>query len=304
MTAFRVDDGMYDHPKFEGLSDAALALWTRAGSWCGRYLNGGHVPADRVVKLGYGVPAAEELVSRGIWKRGCPPEMSTRTCLSCFHFHQWYQHQPSKDDVETSREKWREDKRRQRQKQKEKERVHGGLHEKSTAVDSETESRNGIGIKSGDVDLSSLSESRAHAVPSNDSAPPVGSGHQAEVAIAFGAAYDTGNAGKMPELYNQKLRAAVSHCTGLSRRYGKPLYDVAYAVCLAAKPGSKSWDFDVAKVDPYAPPQAVVGPSRNGRVTPTRGTGAEHFQGHPTAEEQIAAAKERAKERTKAAHGT
>jgi hypothetical protein len=101
---FAVDDGMYDHPKFDGLSDTAVALWTKAGSWCARYLKDGEVPADRVLKLGYTPSVADELVRAGLWT-------GHRTG---FRFHQWERHQFSKADVEKKRERWREEKRRQR----------------------------------------------------------------------------------------------------------------------------------------------------------------------------------------------
>jgi hypothetical protein len=177
MTAFRVDDGMYDHPKFEGISDSAIALWTRAGSWCGRYLNGGYVPEDRIRKLGYSIEVAEELVSRGIWKHGPPPDSEVDS-TGGFHFHQWHQHQPTKEKVESEREKWREDKRRQRTKHKDNSRL--------SATDSTTESRNGMELReSVNSDLSSLSEI-ARGVPENDDSPPPTSAvHQFEVMEGF-----------------------------------------------------------------------------------------------------------------------
>lgn len=160
MTAFRVDDGMYDHPKFEGLSDSAVALWTRAGSWCGRYLNGGYVPEDRIGKLGYTVAQAEELVAHGIWKNGPPPGMSTGGLRGGFHFHQWFQHQPSKEDVEANREKWRSDKKRQRANPKAK----PEMSTQDKPVDSVVESRNGMDLSS-ESEISSLSSQSARAVP-------------------------------------------------------------------------------------------------------------------------------------------
>lgn len=105
MPYFAVDDGMYDHPKFDGLSDAAVALWAKAGSWSMRYLTDGHVPADRVRKLGYEMEAAEELVRRGLWC-GLLDGLQAG-----FRFHEWEKHQNSKAEVEKARDRWREEKR-------------------------------------------------------------------------------------------------------------------------------------------------------------------------------------------------
>jgi hypothetical protein len=79
---------------------------------------------------------------------------------------------------------------------------------------------------------------------------PTGSGHQQTVLDAFREAWPAGVT--MPRLYGQKLREGVEHCRSVAKTHGKDLYATAKAVCLAAVPGAKDWDFQVAKVDPYA----------------------------------------------------
>lgn len=51
VTWFRVDDSFYDHPKAEELPDSAVALWTRAGSWCSKHLTDGRIPYRKARKL-------------------------------------------------------------------------------------------------------------------------------------------------------------------------------------------------------------------------------------------------------------
>lgn len=123
MPYFAVDDGLYDHPKFDGLSDSALALWVRAGSWCMRYLTDGKVPADRVRKLGYGEEQAQELVRRGLWTG----------LQDGFRFHEWLKHQESKHDIEKHRDRWREEKRAKR-------RAKSHAKEEMSGADSDTDS--------------------------------------------------------------------------------------------------------------------------------------------------------------------
>lgn len=94
MTWFKVDDSFYDHPKVFDSSDAAIALWTRAGSWSARNLTDGFVPSGMLARLsGSGETAAEELVDRRLWKR----------TKGGFRFHDWSAYQPLRSRVERER---------------------------------------------------------------------------------------------------------------------------------------------------------------------------------------------------------
>lgn len=105
MTWFKVDDGFHSHPKMVDASDAAVALWTRAGSWASAHLTDGFVPSGMPARFcGDPDAAAEELISRGVWTR-------TR---GGFQFHDWLDYNPSKEKVLTDRAKEREKKRRMR----------------------------------------------------------------------------------------------------------------------------------------------------------------------------------------------
>lgn len=108
MTYFAVDDGFWAHPKTDGLSDGAVALWTKAGSWSSRYLTDGKVPARTIAKLGHTMEQAEELVHAGLWA-------GLLDGVHCgFLFHQWQDHQPTKESVEKKRARWRSTQRGKR----------------------------------------------------------------------------------------------------------------------------------------------------------------------------------------------
>jgi len=97
---FRVDDSFSDHPKVEALlaggrSDAAIALWTLAGSWCAKHLTDGQIPASKVARLGVSShrAASAELVRVGLWI----------VAGDGFAFHQWGERQPSREAVTEKR---------------------------------------------------------------------------------------------------------------------------------------------------------------------------------------------------------
>ncbi|MEV4320972.1 hypothetical protein AB0J37_01935 [Microbispora rosea] len=102
---FQVDPDFYDHPKTIGMSDAATALWVRAGSYSAAKLSDGFI-AEHVLALLSRTPeeAADELVRRGLWKR----------CRGGFKFHQWSPRNLTRARVEADQERERERKRRDR----------------------------------------------------------------------------------------------------------------------------------------------------------------------------------------------
>lgn len=64
-----IDDNFPEHPKIDGLSDAAFRLHVSGICFASRHLTDGLIPADRVPRLvpRYRKAAANELVERGIW---------------------------------------------------------------------------------------------------------------------------------------------------------------------------------------------------------------------------------------------
>lgn len=103
---FQVDPDFYDHPKTLDASDAAVALWTRAGSYSTAKLLDGFVP-DGALALLSKTPAdaSAELVRRGLWKR----------VRGGFQFHEWDHRNLTKARVEADRDYDRTRKQRERQ---------------------------------------------------------------------------------------------------------------------------------------------------------------------------------------------
>lgn len=102
---FQVDPDFYDHPKSIGMSDAATALWVRAGSYSAAKLLDGFI-AEHVLPTLSRTPdaAAAELVARGLWKR----------VKGGYRFHQYEERNLTKARVQSDREHERDRKARQR----------------------------------------------------------------------------------------------------------------------------------------------------------------------------------------------
>ena len=104
MTWFKVDDGFWSHPKVLELSDAAVALWVKAGSYCGKHLTDGFVSAQILPWLTTQQHAAVELVTAGLW----------REVDGGFEFHDWCAYQDTRTAVEKRRAAWKERQQRHR----------------------------------------------------------------------------------------------------------------------------------------------------------------------------------------------
>ena len=102
---FQVDSDFYDHPKTIDASDAAVALWTRAGAYSTHKLLDGFVP-DGALALLSKTPdeAARELVRHGLWRR----------VKSGYQFHQWEVRNLTRERIEADRAWDRERKRSER----------------------------------------------------------------------------------------------------------------------------------------------------------------------------------------------
>lgn len=101
---FKIDDGFWAHPKVLGLSDSAVALWVRAGSYCAQQLTDGRLRADALPMLRSDEFVAAELVKAGLWVQ--TPDG--------YEYHDWAKYQPTRESVEAQREEWRERQRRAR----------------------------------------------------------------------------------------------------------------------------------------------------------------------------------------------
>ena len=104
MTWFRVDDGFWSHPKTIALPPGAVALWVRAGSYCGKHLTDGYVPANMLPMLQGTLDDVDQLVEAGLWR---PVEGG-------WAFHDWSGYQDTREAVERRREAWKARQRRRR----------------------------------------------------------------------------------------------------------------------------------------------------------------------------------------------
>lgn len=96
MPWFNVDDGFAFHRKAVRAGNAALGLWTRAGSWCAQQLTDGFVPDEMVTVLG-SVSQAQRLVTSGLWSE----------VDGGYQFHEWTDsgRNPSRSEVLSRRKK-------------------------------------------------------------------------------------------------------------------------------------------------------------------------------------------------------
>jgi hypothetical protein len=92
----RIDDGFYDHPKLDDLGRnrlACIGLYALALSWSNRYLTDGHIPDDRVKRLGGTPVLADALVRAGLWDK----------LVDGYRIHDFLDYNESADDVRERR---------------------------------------------------------------------------------------------------------------------------------------------------------------------------------------------------------
>lgn len=109
MAWLKVDDGFWSHPKTATLSDAAVTLWVRAGSYSCQHLTDGAIKRSVLRLLGT-EDAAVELVDAGLW---VPEEAG-------WSFHDWDEYQETSEAVKKRRADARDRQRRAREAREEK----------------------------------------------------------------------------------------------------------------------------------------------------------------------------------------
>jgi hypothetical protein len=112
VTWFKVDDGLFANPKWVACSVAARALWVTAGSWAGKQEDSGRVPRHIVAFLGGRPRDAAELVANGLW------ELDEEG----WRFHDWFEYQPTPEQIEAKRAAAAERQRKWRERQRESQR--------------------------------------------------------------------------------------------------------------------------------------------------------------------------------------
>jgi len=104
MTWFKIDDSMWSHPKVMLCSDAAIALWARAGSFSCDKLTDGFIHRAYLPSLRATEKAAAELVTAGLWD----------VVDDGWRFHDWADYNETGDEVEAKKAAARERMRRVR----------------------------------------------------------------------------------------------------------------------------------------------------------------------------------------------
>lgn len=103
MPWFNVEDDFYFHRKTIAAGNAAIGLWTRAGSWSMATLTDGEIPAEMARSLGT-TKEIKRLLDVGLWvPKGAD-----------YAFHQWEDRQRSRVQVEADREAARQRQQRHR----------------------------------------------------------------------------------------------------------------------------------------------------------------------------------------------
>src|SRR3954447_24779403 len=113
MPWFKVDDTLHSHPKTRKAGLEAIGMWSVAGSYCMAYKTDGFVPEWFVGSWPKGRKLADELVKAGKW------EMGEKDGEAGWFFHDWFDYQPSADEIEADREHARDRQRRHRERLRE-----------------------------------------------------------------------------------------------------------------------------------------------------------------------------------------
>lgn len=94
MTWFKIDDSFWSHPKVLLCSDAAIALWSRAGSFSCQKLTDGFIHRAYLPSLRATEKAAAELVAAGLWD----------AVEDGWRFHDWGDYNDTGEQVRARRE--------------------------------------------------------------------------------------------------------------------------------------------------------------------------------------------------------
>jgi len=255
---FYVDDGFYDHPKLGRLPPKVrlqcVGLWTVAGAWCRKKLQGGKVPRYQVEHLGGTKAAADALVECGLWERDGED----------YQFHQWGEWQETPEELAAKREKgktrqanWR-DKRRDRRL---------GDARVTPLRNAEMGGGNALvtGLSPGDPSPSPSPRDLRTPLPPSGASASAGQ----EVRDGWAAAWFAAGAGTMPVLSGQTFAAAVEFARQVAKTHNKPLGEAAKAIAghvIKHAKQARDIPFDLARVDPFAAPRIETAEEHNRRA--------------------------------------
>jgi hypothetical protein len=95
VTWFRVDDGFWSHPKVIECPDSAIGLWVKAGAYSAQHLTDGVISKAAASVLRAKKRDICALIAAGLWQE----------CDGGWRFHEWENHQPSREQVHGRRAK-------------------------------------------------------------------------------------------------------------------------------------------------------------------------------------------------------
>lgn len=108
MTYVPIEVDFYANPKFLDVSNAATGLWLKCAAWCKGYLTDGVIPLKMVRNFGGTLKQISDLVESGLW------EESVENGQKTYLFHDWFDYNLSRKEVEKRRQKERDLKRKSR----------------------------------------------------------------------------------------------------------------------------------------------------------------------------------------------
>ncbi|RAV34740.1 hypothetical protein [Corynebacterium heidelbergense] len=224
MAWFKVDDGFYDHPKVSTLPNAAVGLWVKAGSWCGRYETDGVIPATQVRALKGTSSQVSALIRSGLWV-----QIETDSGAKAYAFRDWNDYQPTREQREKEREEWAEKKRKQRERKEAYQHGRGNVPQGLPEMSPQMSPR---GTSRGLPEMSGTPRARYPDPTRPD--PSLNGGYGSQP--ANGSTARDGGAG-LPDHIPGQLRGAVA------RAQQRGVSNTAIAAAIAAwesRPGSKT----------------------------------------------------------------
>lgn len=108
MTYVPIEVDFYANPKFLDVSNAATGLWLKCAAWCKGYLTDGVIPLKMVRNFGGTLKQISDLVESELWEESI--ENGQKTYL----FHDWFDYNLPRKEVEKRRQKERDLKRKSR----------------------------------------------------------------------------------------------------------------------------------------------------------------------------------------------
>ena len=116
---FKVDDTLHAHPKARRAGKSAMGLWALAGSYCMAYKLDGQIDSEWIATQ-RGRAEAVKLCAAKFWHANghdceeCPQPLDPLG----FVFHDWFDNQPSAEEIERDREATRDRQRKSREKRR------------------------------------------------------------------------------------------------------------------------------------------------------------------------------------------